>query len=162
MHGLWARKTGCIALCLSFLTVGGIRLEPSLKGCWRLLWINSFKTLNSVSPVAGTMSMLAKYVTFPRSFLWEFHTALAEDNSVYVTGCHPALSKWHQTLELQNIFSHLLRNERNSAVRHVQNVKGKVRHDSKLQRAGGSPSDGALRRPRSLDKIHKYPSAVLF
>lgn len=140
---------------------GGIRLGSSSEGCWRLLWINKFKTLNSVSSVACTMSLLAKYMILHCSFPSEFHTALAEDHGLYLTECHPAFSKWHQTLKLQNIFPHLPRNERNLEIRHTQNVKGRVRHVWKLQsiRDGGI-NDGAFKRPRNMDKRGKYSSAA--
>lgn len=37
-----------------------IRLESALDGCWRLHWINTFRTLNIVSPDAGSMPRFVK------------------------------------------------------------------------------------------------------
>lgn len=37
-----------------------IRLESALDGCWRLHWINTFRTLNIVSPDAGSMPRSVK------------------------------------------------------------------------------------------------------
>lgn len=37
-----------------------IRLESALGSCWRLHWINTFKTLNIVSPDADSMPQFVK------------------------------------------------------------------------------------------------------
>lgn len=83
MWPLWPTETTCTHCFVPQFPQGkSIRLESALDGCWRLHWINTFKTLNIVSSDAGSMPRFVKEMTAHCSFPCELYTALADDYRV--------------------------------------------------------------------------------